>query len=98
MACHKKLEARQQAVTRERLLDSIRDWQARYGAAPGAQDWNRAQMRARASQKRLEENNRRHAERRWPTTTTIQLVFGSWSAALKEAGIEPRKVGRPKGS
>lgn len=75
--------------TRERLIEAIREYHRRYGRQPSAQDWNRQDARAHAHPERLAEIEQRWAEDHWPSTTHVQLRFGSWSNAIEAAGFTP---------
>lgn len=70
--------------SRERIIESIRDWTDRYGAPPAATDWYPKFLR--------HPGHRASAERRlsgWakPPISTIQVRFGSFNAAIEAAGF-----------
>jgi len=69
--------------TRERVLDAMRDWRARYGRLPRSYDWSRAHTRARggAALERL-------AGGEWPAASVVSRMFGTWAAARAAASGE----------
>ncbi|MGZ6623650.1 MAG: hypothetical protein ACXVHD_29040, partial [Solirubrobacteraceae bacterium] len=66
--------------TRERSRKAMRDWRARYGAAPSSYDWSRTHARRRGGEalKRLQAGE-------WPAPSTVIDLYGSWAAALADA-------------
>jgi hypothetical protein len=81
--------------TRELIIEKIREWEARYGEPPCSADWNPSLARWRAQDWRAE----RYREGVWPSTNAAKRPFdGSFDAAVRAAGFEPRKPGpRPRG-
>jgi hypothetical protein len=79
---------------RGQIVRAIQDWANRYGAPPGAMDWNVPFAREKASRDRLNTILNRHNDRSWPVASGVQAVFGSWNAAIKAAGFEPTAPGQ----
>src|SRR3954470_2473652 len=76
--------------TRETIIEKIREWEARYGEAPNSADWNPSLARWRAQEWRAE----RYRKGVWPSTTAPKRPFGgSFDAAARAAGFEPRRPG-----
>ena len=77
-ACHPGAIKRR--WTRERVLEAMHDWRARYDRLPSSYDWSRTHARHRGggALERLE-------ERDWPSPSVVTELFGGWSAALKAA-------------
>jgi AraC-like DNA-binding protein len=73
-ACHPG--AIQRRWTRDRVLDAMRAWQARYGRWPSSYDWSRTHARRRGggTLERLREGD-------WPSPSVVTDVYGSWTAA-----------------
>ena len=80
--------------TRELIIEKIREWEARYGEPPCSADWNPSLARWRAQDWRAE----RYHDGVWPSTNAAKRPFeGSFDAAVRAAGFEPRRPGpRPK--
>lgn len=89
------------------LVAEMRYWRELFGQQPASQEWNRGllhwQVRAyaegrhngRCADATIGEVERRHAEHGpWPTTNTVQKVFGSWSRAIEAAGFAPLRSGQ----
>lgn len=74
--------------THDAIVARIREWNDTYGEPPASPDW----MPARARINNDEERARRfeRADGYWPCGETVHHRFGSWNAALKAAGFEPR--------
>jgi hypothetical protein len=86
--------------TRPEILAKIKEWVERYGEIPAATDWhpgdcNRcARISAARSQAWLARAERfREGEYPWPQT--VIKNFGTWSAAIREAGFIPRRESIP---
>jgi hypothetical protein len=76
--------------TRELIIEKIREWDARYGEPPCSADWNPSLARWRAQEWRAE----RYREGVWPSTNAAKRPFGgSFDAAVRAAGLEPRRPG-----
>lgn len=71
------------------IVQAIRDWCELTGAAPTVPDWSPAHAgEGHAGAARF------HAEPgRWPSAATVRAHFGSFSAALAAAGVEPARRG-----
>jgi hypothetical protein len=76
--------------TRELIIEKILEWEARYGEPPCSADWNPSLARWRAQEWRAE----RYREGVWPSTNAAKRPFGgSFDAAVRAAGFEPRRPG-----
>jgi hypothetical protein len=81
--------------TRELIIDKILEWEARYGEPPCSADWNPSLARWRAQEWRAE----RYREGVWPSTNAAKRPFdGSFDAAVRAAGLEPRRPGPKRAS
>jgi hypothetical protein len=81
--------------TRELIIEKILEWEARYGEAPCSADWNPSLARWRAQEWRAE----RYREGVWPSTNAAKRPFdGSFDAAVRAAGLEPRRPGPRRGA
>jgi AraC-like DNA-binding protein len=84
-ACHPDvIEAR---WTRERVLEAMRAWQARYGRLPSSYDWSvtHAHRRGREALARLSHGD-------FPSSSVVTAVYGSWTAA--RAAVTEHEVRR----
>jgi hypothetical protein len=95
LRCHRCAAKAANRAGRQRALAEIRHWADLYGEPPSAVDWNMAHARAAFGAERLAELRRRHADYDWPHTSGVVHLFGSWNAAIAEAGFEPRPPYRP---
>lgn len=80
----------QQAIkdaSRQWILDSLQEWEDIYGSPPSALDWNPAMARHKAHASRMAKIKAAHEARQWPGVALVQRHFGSWSNALREAGL-----------
>jgi hypothetical protein len=76
--------------TRELIIEKILEWEARYGEPPCSADWNPSLAKWRAQEWRAE----RYREGTWPSTNAAKRPFGgSFDAAVRAAGLEPRRPG-----
>jgi hypothetical protein len=76
--------------TRELIIEKILEWDARYGEPPCSADWNPSLARWRAQEWRAE----RYRDGDWPSTNAAKRPFdGSFDAAIRAAGLEPRRPG-----
>jgi len=77
-ACHPG--AIERHWTRERVLDSMRAWQARYGRLPSSYDWSRTHAHRRGGEplERLRAGD-------WPSASAVSGCCGSWRAARTAA-------------
>jgi AraC-like DNA-binding protein len=84
-ACHPGAIARR--WTRERVLDAMREWRARYGKPPSSYDWSRTHAVRRGGEALawLTQGD-------WPSASVVAAVFGSWSAAREAASSEHSAV------
>jgi AcrR family transcriptional regulator len=73
-ACHPG--ATERRWTRERVLNAMWDWRARYGRLPTSYDWSRTHAGRRGG-----EALERLAEREWPASTVVTRLFGTWAVA-----------------
>src|SRR5262245_3187566 len=81
--------------TREQIIEKILEWEARYGEAPCSADWNPSLARWRAQEWRAE----RYRAGVWPSTNAAKRPFGgSFDAAVRAAGLEPRRPGPRRGA
>lgn len=80
--------------TQETIIEAIREYHRRYRRQPGAMDWNLNLAHRAAAPERLAEIEKRWDEGLWPTVTTVQERFGSWSAAIYAAGFHPLAPGQ----
>lgn len=86
--------------TEEEVIAKVCEWVKLYGEIPAATDWNpgdcnrSARISAARSQVWLARAERcRAGEYPWPRT--VQLIFGSWSGAIRAAGFTPRRESIP---
>jgi hypothetical protein len=77
-ACHPGAARRR--WTRERVLDAMLRWSARYGRIPSSYDWSRTHARRRGGEplERLSTDD-------WPAAGVVTAVYGSWNAARAAA-------------
>ena len=76
--------------TRELIIEKIVESQACYGEPPSSADWNPSLARWRAQEWRAE----RYRDGVWPSTNAAKRPFGgSFDAAIRAAGLEPRRPG-----
>ena len=85
--------------TREAVILAMQQWARQYHAPPAQADWNpyRARVRLR-DEERARRFERGRAEGAWPSFSTAVRIFGSWNAALRAAGFEPRPEGSTRRS
>lgn len=74
--------------TDEAILRALRDWAAEMGAPPRRQDWSGERPGAASSAQR--KWMREHPY--WPSSSCVAAHFGSWSAALQDAGLPVRSL------
>ena len=77
-ACHPG--AIERRWTRERVLDAMREWRARYGRLPSSYDWSHTHARRRGG-----EPLERLVTGDWPSASAVSGVYGSWKAARTAA-------------
>jgi hypothetical protein len=68
---------------RDRIVAALQRDAKRRGRAPTRKEWEKAPP--------ARQPGYRHRAR--PTSATVEAVFGSWSAGLAAAGLEPRPSG-----
>jgi len=78
-----------QTWTRERVLDAAKEWEARYGAPPGAADWNPSLARRRGQPDRVEA----FEAGTYPHVTTVRRFWSTWNEFIEDAGFTPRPRG-----
>jgi hypothetical protein len=81
-----------QIWTHETIIVAIQAWAREHGGIPpSAMDWNSAMAITRG---RPEKAQKFYEDDAWPCATTVQAMFGTWSAAIAAAGLCPRGVGK----
>jgi AcrR family transcriptional regulator len=80
-ACHPG--AIERRWTRQRVLDAMLDWRARYGRLPSSYDWSRTHAHRRGG-----EPLKRLIVRDWPSASAVSGAYGSWRAARMAAANE----------
>ncbi len=85
-ACHPG--AIERRWTRERVLDAMLEWRARYGGLPSSYDWSRTSAGCRGGDAlaRLRQGD-------WPSASVVTSVFGSWANA--RAAAHGAAIGAP---
>ncbi len=86
-------------LSRDDILDAIRRWVALFGEPPVSADWNPSVARWRAQEWRIARYRAGDPEsgRPWPSLNAVKRRFeGSFAAAIREAGFEPRRPGPPR--
>ena len=80
--------------TPDAIVLAIQQWARENDAPPAQADWNphRARVHLR-DEDRARRFERGRAEGAWPSFSTVVRRFGSWNAALRAAGFEPRPPG-----
>jgi hypothetical protein len=75
--------------THELIVERFKEWVTLYGEPPASPDWMPATARGRLHD---EDRARRfeEADGYWPCGETVHRVFGSWTAATRAAGFNPR--------
>jgi HNH endonuclease len=84
------VRARAHLVSDGDVLDAIRRWTERYGEPPAITDWSPSRARRSGQEWRAE---RYHAGD-WPSVSTVVRRFGTFTAAVRAAGLPPRPRGR----
>lgn len=103
LPCGAIFNGQQQTIwTRERIISLIQEWAAEHdGDPPATPDWNPNLARRMNDEDRAIRFESRSY--RWPWSTNVILVFGSWNAAIAAAGFQPRVangaggIGRSRG-
>lgn len=70
------------------IVDSIRRWNELYGEPPTLADWEPSRARQRGQAWRAE----RWEAGDWPSTRQVRAQFGTMSAAVRAAGLSPRRA------
>lgn len=79
----------------ERVLAALRDWAAEFDEAPKAYEWSPSVARSMGiADARVHRWESKYP--RWPGASTVTRYFGSWSAALKRAGLGEGRAGSRK--
>jgi AraC-like DNA-binding protein len=66
--------------TRQRVIDAMCEWRARYGRLPSSYDWSRTHARRRGG-----EALARLGEGDWPSASVVTALYGSWEVARAAA-------------
>jgi AraC-like DNA-binding protein len=74
--------------TRELIISAMLEWRERYGRPPSSYDWSRTHAPHRGG-----EALRRLGEGRWPASSVVTSLFGSWVAA-RAAAVPAAGLGR----
>ncbi|MGH2761404.1 MAG: hypothetical protein ACRDLD_02300 [Thermoleophilaceae bacterium] len=83
------------SLSRQWILDGFAEWVELYGQPPCAYDWCPAPSTlARLSPETARRVRAAHRDRAWPGPSHVANHFGSWSAGLRAAGLEPLKSGQ----
>jgi hypothetical protein len=91
---------RRAAWSADEIVAKLREWHELYGDIPSAADWNASDTRRAAGHhsrlaRRWLARLRRFEDGEWPWTGSVHKRFGSWNAAIRAAGFEPRAATRP---
>lgn len=86
--------ARSHVLSDAEILAAIRDWTRIYGEPPATADWAPARARSHAQLWRVE----RYYAGNWPSTKTVIRRFGTFTAAIEQAGLSPHRRGRHTGT
>ena len=82
--------ARGHVLSDEQILAAIREWHRRYGEPPTRSDWSPARALQLGQEWRVD----RYRAGNWPSFNTVIRRFGTLTAAVQAAGLEPRPRGR----
>jgi hypothetical protein len=80
--------ARASRYTADEILEAIRRWARRYGQPPTSSDWEPARARRMGQPWRAA----RFEAGEWPTVRMVRGRFGSFNAAVRAAGLRPRRA------
>ena len=86
--------ARSHVLSDDEILTAIREWARLYKEPPAIADWSPARARSGGQLWRLD----RYYAGNWPSTNTVVRRFGTFSEAVRQAGLEPRPRGRHTGA
>lgn len=78
----------QPRFTSQQIVDSIRRWTDLYGAPPTTKDWEPSRARAAGQLWRAT----RFEKGDWPSLGMVVRQFGTFNAAIRQAGFEPHRV------
>lgn len=81
--------------TRSAITSAIQLFAARYGEPPTSADWNTSQALS-TGRSDLAERYQRDGD--YPTTGSVQRIFGSWNEGIRAAGYEPLPSGQRRAS
>lgn len=89
----------QRAWTPESVTDAIHAWAEEYGKPPTSTEWEigkpgKYAAAALAKARSWHEKAARFDAGTYPSNDTVRRLFGSFNAALHQAGFEPRPPGR----
>lgn len=73
----------------EEILNAIREWTSRYGDPPTMADWEPSRARRTGQEWRVA----RYRRGDWPSARSVRNHFGSLTAAVSAAGLQPRPQG-----
>jgi hypothetical protein len=76
----------QRAWSSAQITGAISRWAEQYGSPPVSGDWDLSRARRHAQQVRVE----RLQTGDWPSTRVVRRVFGTFNAAIAQAGFTPR--------
>lgn len=77
--------------TRDLVTLRIQEWAGVYGEPPSVNDWDPTVASRLGDPERADRF--RSAGGHWPSRNAVYRVFGSWNAAVRAAGFEPRAAG-----
>lgn len=83
---------REKKWTGEAVMAAMLRFNQRYGRSPAATDFNPTRARQAGQHWRAE---RFYLDGDYPFVVSVQAAFGSWSAALRAAGLTPMPTGHP---
>jgi len=72
------------------ILRAIQEWTVRYGEPPTMADWEPSRARRAGQLWRVE----RYRRGDWPSARSVRNHFGTFSAAVRQAGLVPRPRGQ----
>jgi hypothetical protein len=72
--------------SKQEIVAKVGAWTARYGVPPSTKDWEPSRARAAKQEWRA----RRFEAGEWPSATMVRRRFGTFNAAIRAAGLEPR--------
>jgi hypothetical protein len=78
---------RSSRYTKQEIIGLLRQWAERYGDPPIMLDWEPTRARKEGQEWRAD----RFESGAWPTAKIVLGQFGLFSAAVEQAGLEPRR-------